>query len=218
MSILSSHKAARYEDLPAEVYCTKCRETKPLDKEKLFCVKRICKACQNARERGHRREYKRDYLRRWRSRNPELAKSYYQNDPDFAEQARRRAAKYNKRHGDAARIQGRMRRRGMPVSIVEAQQLLKQFGRCYPSRFGLTTKGLKECERIRARLRMRAKNNTFAGRKIQSSFEIRLMVYEQSLEDPGLLIPPAEQPVPYQAASRTMTRVQGRFRAMRAGA
>lgn len=223
MSIKQSLKAARYEDLPIGVFCNACKTVKPLAemvvffsrKQNLFCVKELCKPCHNAKERGHRREYKREYLRRWRQRNPDLCESYYRNNPNRNEQGRRSAENYIKRHGDAYRIQGRMRRHGMPVSIEEAHELLEQFGRCYPSRIGLTKKGLKECERIRSRSRNLAK---VTGRRPLKSFDIRLMVYEQSLEDPGLVIPPAEQPAPYQAAAKNMTRTQGRFRAMRAAA
>lgn len=225
MSIRNAFRAARYEDLPAEIHCDDCNTDKPLGamvvfrdrKREVFCVRSRCKECNNARERGHRREYKRDYLRRWRSRNPELWRSYYKDDPDLNEKRRVRAAEYRERHGDAVNIQGRMRRHGMPVNIAEAHELLKQYGRCYPSRSGLTKKGLKECERIRSRLRANNKKSTF-NRRIPGSFEIRLMVYEQSLEDPGLVIPPTEQPVPYAAASRNFTRTQGRLRAMRAAA
>ena len=225
MSVKQSLKAARYEDLPIGVFCNLCKMVKPLAemvvffsrKVNLFCVKSRCKECHNALERGHRREYKREYLRRWRMRNAELCESYYLNNPRRQEQGRRSTENYIKRHGDAYRIQGRMRRHGMPVSIEEAHELLRQFGRCYPSRIGLTAKGLRECERIRARLRTNNKKSKF-NRRIPSSFEIRLMVYEQSLEEPGLVIPPVEQPVPFQQASKNMTRTQGRFRAMRAAA
>jgi hypothetical protein len=56
MPIRNAHKAARYEDLPAEVHCDDCDKDKPLEemvvfrdrKRNVFCVRSRCKACNNA--------------------------------------------------------------------------------------------------------------------------------------------------------------------------
>jgi hypothetical protein len=90
-----------------------------------------------------------------------------------------------------------MRRHGFPVSIQEAEELLKKFGRCYPTRFGLTPKGLKECERIRAGIR-RAR-----GKQTVTSFEIRLMVYD---DDKSNYIKPRLQKMPYQNAAAKLSK------------
>ncbi len=161
----------------------------------------LCKECNNARERGHRREYKRNYLRRWRRENAELDRSYWKDNPAHKEASRIGAyRRFNKNH-DALLIQGRMNRRGHGITLAEAKDLLEQYGRCYPSRIGLTRAGLKRCEAVRSRLRHRTAQT---GRRMLSAFEIRLMVYEESLEDKGLVIPPDLQPVPYKKASNRL--------------
>lgn len=201
-------KAARYEDLPAVVTCIQCETPKPLSemivvrirREQAYRVRPRCKECNNARERGHRREYKRNYLRKWRRENVRLNESYWKDNPVVREQARIRAAKAfeDPIYRDAVAIQRRLRGKGELVSLDEAKELLAKYGRCYPTRFGLSLYGLRECEQIRSRLRNRSAKS---GRRMATSFAIWIMVYEQSEEDSGLIIPPEQQPVPYQKAA-----------------
>jgi len=196
---------AKLSDLPSEYTCNLCGRTKPVNEMVVvrrrdvggFHLRQRCKECHNARERGHRREYKRKYLQRWRAKNADVDKSYW-NNPESREKARVRAAgKFkDQTYHEALLIQGRLNRRDMEVSISEAKELLQTYGRCYPSRFGLTPEGLKECERIRSRMRQR-------GGKVLPSFQIRLMVYED-----GFYITPARQPVPYKSAARRLRKWQ----------
>ena len=46
-------------------------------KQRNILLRPRCKKCHNRRERGHRREYKTAYLRRWRDYNAELVESYW---------------------------------------------------------------------------------------------------------------------------------------------
>lgn len=197
-------KAALLKDLPAEKMCNRCTSTKPLEEMVVqhrkslgyYYVRPICKACHNAKERGHRREYKARYLAQWRKRNASLVKSYWDNDA-YRENAARRADKRFRANHAALLIQGRLHRRGMTVTLAEAQELLERFGPCYPTRFGLTEAGLRECERIRGRLR----NRNVERRRRQTPTEIRMMVYE---EGGRFVIPPDQQPMPYQKASERL--------------
>lgn len=192
-------------DLPDVYTCNVCNETKPIAemcvtrhrKEKIFDLRPRCKDCHNESERGHRREWKRKYLQRWRSRNATLNESYWKDNPRVKEQARLRAAAHFTEKHDAILIQGRLNRRGHGVSLQEAEELLHKFGRCYPSRFGLTPEGLRECERIRGAMRRRA-----SKRRIRL-VDIRIMVYED-----GLFIKPSSQPVPYKSAAKNLRRWQ----------
>ena len=73
------------DQLPAEHKCLTCEETKPIAKMIVIRERRTgnillrsrCKDCHNQGERGHRREYKRKYLKAWRKHNPELNESYW---------------------------------------------------------------------------------------------------------------------------------------------
>lgn len=204
-------KAARYEDLPLTRVCNSCGVEKPRremivqhrPQEGFYYFRPKCKRCYNERERGHRREYKRKYLQRWRRENLALNQSYWKGNPVVKEQARVNAYRRFKKDHAAILIQGRMNRRGQQITIEEARELLAKFGPCYPSRFGLTKAGLRECERIRARLR--ARNGGKLPRHI-TPFDIRLMVYEEALETPSLMVPPHLQDPPYRRASEHLTR------------
>ena len=201
------------KQLPAEYGCKVCGLTKPLAEMCLVHTKRDgayrlrprCKDCHNARERGHRREYKRAYLRRWRKDNANINRSYWQGRDDVREKARVNARRSFERNHDALLIQGRMRRRGYPVSLDEARELLRQYGPCYPTSFGLTERGKREAERIRSALRRQ-------GKKRISNFEIRLMVYE---DDKRNFIKPRLQTRPYQRASEQLKKWQAEQRAKR---
>lgn len=199
-------KFLQLKDLPTEYFCNYCETTKPigemfvvhLRREKYYKLRPICKSCFNARQRSHRREYKTKYLQNWRKTNAKLNKSYW-NNSDAREKARINAAKRNSELHDAVLIQGRMRRKGMKVSIKEAAELLEKFGRRYPSPQGLTTAGRRECERIRAKLRWRKRDYG-----VMTNFEIRLMVYEDSADNPSFVIKPHLQSEIYQTAARNM--------------
>lgn len=206
-------KAATPSLLPKEGRCNICGDTKPilemivahLKRKKLYYLRPHCKQCHNRRERGHRRDYKKRYLRRWRRENAALNGSYWKGNAERRESARVNRARrlLNQDHHDAVLIQGRMRRRGANVPLKEAKELLKRFGCCYPSRFGLTPAGLRECERIRSVQRSR-------GSRRFSAFAIRLMVYEDGIDEQGrrpkpyLVIKPGEQPNPYQSAAENL--------------
>jgi len=191
---------ARLADLPTEGFCLLCEITKPtvemvvahLRKQKLYRMRPRCKDCHNKRERGHRREYKRNYQRRWRADNKKLEQSYWQNDPERKKKNRTTmAARVDKLHY-AILIQSRLRRRlNLKTSTAEAEALLKRFGPCYPSRFGLTPEGLRAVERLRATMRREKKGH--------KAVELRIVVYEQ-----GLFIEPDQQPLPYQNAAQKL--------------
>ncbi len=200
--------------LPKEGRCNTCQDVKPiremavvhLRREKLYYMRPRCKNCHNKRERGHRREWKRKYLQRWRRENAAVNESYWKGDADIRERARVRAAARLKdpQYHEAILIQGRLRRHGIKVSLKEAKELLKEFGRCYPTRFGLTSAGLRECERIRSALRSRPKHRR------PSSFEIRIMVYQDSPRGTHgrFFIKPSLQPMPYQNAAEKLRALQ----------
>lgn len=201
-------KTALFNDLPTERTCNHCGETKPreemvitrLHTEGIFYMRPKCKACHNKRERGHRRDYKAQYLQNWRKKNAEVNKSYWSN-AEQRERARLRAAARSEVDKNAIAIQRRFLTQGVNISIHEAREYLAQYGRCYPTRFGLTPRGLAECERIRSRLRSRNVDR----RRRQSAFEIRLMVYEEG----GIfVIQPDQQPIPYAAAAERMRNYQ----------
>ena len=193
-------------DLPEKYGCRLCGGDKPIAqmvlvrrrRTKDFVLRPRCKDCNNQRERGHRREYKRNYLRNWRKSNRELNDSYWK--PRRAELrpiARLRAAI---RRADplthaAQLIQGRLRRRvGKRVTISEAKKLCLKYGPCYPTQFGLTQAGLRECERIRSRMRR-------TGKPLKTA-DIRLLVYEDWSGDEGkFVITPSRQKMPYQNAA-----------------
>lgn len=172
---------------------------------KTYYVRPRCKECHNAAEQGYRREYKREYLRKWRQKNRQLNDSYWKDNPTVRERCRINAARRLAKDHDAILIQGRMSRKGMNVSIEEAKELLKKYGRCYPTLYGLTDKGRKECERIRARLRKRA-------RRVPPSFMIRLMVYEDDDGEYKFVLRPELQPQPYQIAAQRLKNYHERRR------
>lgn len=194
-------RAKTLAELPQKYGCRLCGKEKPIAEMMLartgnvFRLRPRCKACNNSAERGHRREYKTKYLRRWRKWHPELTESYWR--PRSKEQhlhANALSYAHFQRNHAAILIQGRLRRRlGMKVSIAECREFVKKFGCCYPTQFGLTPDGIKECERIRSRMRA-------AGRKV-SLIEIRMMVYED-----GYYIKPSRQRMPYQCASERLRR------------
>lgn len=194
------------EELPEEYGCLLCNATKPMDEMILirrkktsdFVLRPRCKACHNKKERGSRREWKRNYQRRWRKYNPEVNDSYWRNPPS-EERKRRTACAYERfqRSHNEILIQGRLRRRGHKVSIEEARELLRKYGPCYPTRFGLTPAGLRECERIRSR--MRAAKTKF------TMLEIRMMVYEDSSEQ-KFVIKRSRQVPPYRSAAKNLKR------------
>jgi hypothetical protein len=202
-------------ELPEKYACKLCDAEKPivemvlvrLRKQKRFLLRPRCKACHNAGERGHRREYKTAYLRRWRKWHPELNESYWRQRAK-EKRVETNARCYNRfiRNHAAILIQGRLRRRlGMTVSIAECRQLAKKFGCCYPTRYGLTPDGLRECERIRSRMRA-------AGQHV-SNIEIRMMVY-----DDGYYIKPSRQRMPYRHAAEQLRRWHGKQRSSAAKA
>jgi hypothetical protein len=186
--------------LPRRAVCNKCGKEKPreqmvvvrLRKENVYLLRPRCKDCHNKAERGHRRQYKTNYLRKWRKNNPSLYESYWKQ-PSQEEKDRtaaRAQTRFRKKHHSIL-IQGRMNRRGMGISIAQAEELLEKYGPAYPSRMGLTPEGLRECERIRSTYRRN-------GWPVDA-FRIRLMVYED-----GHHIKPSRQRPPFQAASRKM--------------
>jgi len=191
---------SRLSDLPTEHHCNQCGKTKPLVEMLVIHIRKSgayelrprCKDCQNKRERGHRRPYKTSYLKRWRAKHRKTDKSYRETDK-YRETARLRQSKYIEQHHDQMAIRRRLMTRGIRVTLKEAAALLQRFGPCYPTRFGLTKKGLSECERIRSKLRRSNRTKKF------SSFDIRLMVYED-----GLFITPGRQPIPYERQAERM--------------
>ena len=207
-----------FSELPAEYGCAKCGDTKSiaemvvvrLKTRKKILLRPRCKKCHNERERGHRREYKRKYLRRWRRDNAEINESYWRGRDRATENANS-YAHFRKNHA-AILIQGRLRRQArMHVSLAEARGLLRKYGRCYPTRFGLTATGIRECERIRSRFRSARRS----GKKvtIPRPVEIRMMVYADGRDKPApiecasapnYVIEPRLQRAPYQCASRRL--------------
>lgn len=195
-------KLLSLNDLPEEHHCNTCGKDKPIvemmvvhnRKSGTYQLRPRCKSCHNEKEKGHRREWKTQYLQRWRRRNKKLVESYWKDSPDRKEKNRIRMAAHVKANKDAIAIQRRLRTRlDMHISLLEAKELLGRFGHCYPSRYGLTREGLRECERIRSRLRK-------PSAKLRlSAVEIRMMVYED-----GLFITPSRQPRPYEKAARNL--------------
>lgn len=194
-------KATSLDQFPVEYGCKLCETSKPLQEmvlvflrtEKVYKLRPRCKECHNARERGHRREWKKQYLQKWRKNNAKLNESYWRND-QAKEQHRVNAKKRFDQKHEAILIQIRMRKRGYPTSIAEAEALLKRFGPCYPTKAGLSKRGLRECERIRSALRRQKKKRI-------STFEIRLMVYD---DDKSNYIKPRRQKKPYQHSANTL--------------
>lgn len=208
-----------FTELPEQYGCAKCGDTKPIGEMVVVRLKTRnkimlrprCKKCNNERERGHRREWKRKYLRRWRRDNAELNESYWRGRDRVTQNAY--AYKHFRKNHAAVLIQGRMRRQtGMCISLAEARKLLRKYGRCYPTRWGLTPRGLRECERIRSRFRLARKS----GKKVEMPrpVEIRMMVYADGCEaDPAegsgpdnFVIAPRLQKQPYQRAAQTLRR------------
>jgi len=190
-------------DLPKEHTCLLCTATKPiaemivvrLRKQNKFRLRPRCKECHNNRERGHRREWKTRYLRRWRRDNAALNRSYWkQRQAELRLELNTRAYMRFLQNHDAILVQGRLKRQtGMRVTIAEAKDFVRCYGRCYPTRYGLTDSGLRECERIRSGQRK------FPKRKRFSSVEIRMMVYDS---DKNFVIKPRLQKTPYRRASK----------------
>ncbi|HWF03415.1 MAG TPA: hypothetical protein VHA06_07000 [Candidatus Angelobacter sp.] len=205
------------QQLPEKHVCRKCTKEKPISEMIVIRERRTgdillrarCKECNNKQERGHRREYKTKYLKSWRKNNPEVNESYWrQSTADNRVLINARAYERFQRHHEAILIQGRLSRRGIKVSIAGAKGLYKKYGRCYPTRFGLTPAGLRECERIRSSQRRAEDSKRF------SSLEIRMMVYED-----GFYITPRRQPVPYKAAAQRLRSFQAqRHKALEAAA
>ena len=191
-------------EIPASYVCNQCGHEKEigkivvvhLRKEGVYLIRCRCKDCNNRRERGHRREWKTRYLRRWRGENPELNESYWRKAAADKTKTNARAMVHFLDNHHAILIQGRLRRRlRMHVSLKEARNLLSEYGPCYPTVHGLSRKGLEECERIRSRLRrLGVKPNLV---------EIRIMVYAD-----GRYIHPKKQKIPYQYAAEKLRRWQ----------
>jgi len=166
------------------------------------------KYCHNKRERGHRREYKTNYLQKWRKSNAELNESYWrQRLQDKRVEVNATAYRHFRKNHAAILIQMRLRNHGFKVSLKEAKRLLRKFGRCYPMRSGLTRAGLRECERIRSRQRIHGQT--------YSAVEIRMMVYEAGNEEYDELegrqenkwvVPPVDQPHPHRQRGERLRR------------
>lgn len=190
-------------ELPETYGCKKCGQTKPVaemlvvqrKREGDYYLRPRCKTCHNAFEAGHRREYKRKYLQRWRRKNADLARSYWDN-PEVKQQITKRANRYWQENREAKLIQGRLQRHGVPCTIAEAREYLKQYGPNYPTAHGLTPTGLKVVEQIRSRL----KNSG----QYKPVFEIRLMVYEDSDEHLNYVITPSNQKFFYKHSSKRL--------------
>lgn len=203
-------KVQSMSELPEKGHCLKCDSDKPIAEmivvrlrgSRLIYLRPRCKACHNERERGHRREWKRNYLRRWRRWNAELNESYWRqrNAEKRTELSAAAYQRFRKDHA-ALLVQGRLRRRlGMRVPLEEAKQLVETYGVCYPTRYGLTELGLRECERIRSSMRRIGKH--------LDPVEIRMMVYAD-----GHYEKPRRQKMPYQHASRQLQRWHEKQRA-----
>lgn len=163
-----------------------------LRSENVYLLRARCKECHNARERGHRREWKTRYLQRWRKENPGLNESYWRKAAADRTRTNARARNHFLNNHYAILIQGRLRRRlGMHVSLCEARNLLSEYGPCYPTIQGLTPRGIKRCEQIRSRLRRRSVRPNLG--------EIRMMVYAD-----GHYIKSQKQEIPYQHAAEKL--------------
>lgn len=189
---------ATIADLPAAARCKLCAVEKPLAEMIVvldrrgggYRVRPRCKACHNARERGHRREWKRAYCQRWRKRHADWVRGYW-HTPETRERQKLRARERVAKHHDALLIQGRLRRQlGQHVTLAEATKLLALYGCCYPTPAGLSDWGRREAERIRSRMRA-------SGRHMKP-VEIRAMVYADGKRN---YVKPRFQRPPYQAAA-----------------
>ena len=170
-----------FADLPATHRCRVCKHKKPIAQMVVVRLRRTgkillrarCKSCNNERERGHRRDWKTKYLRRWRKCNAQLDESYWRKyNRENRKQINARAERRRKKLGAVLLIQGRIYRRlGITVPLTEAKRMLATYGPMYPLRCGLTPRGLRECERIRARLR-------HANLPVNVA-EIRMIVYDE---------------------------------------
>lgn len=197
-------------ELPEEYECRKCGDTKPIAEMVLvhrrkthdYLLRPRCKQCHNDRERGHRRAYKTKYLRRWRRDNAEINESYWRQAQaaNRATVTARARVRFWQNHGGIL-IQSRLRRKGIKVSLAEANRRYRKFGICYPTRFGLTARAERECERIRSAERKLPKHHRHLN------VEIRMMMYED-----GHFKRPSRQKPPYQVAARRLSawqRAQG---------
>ena len=177
----------KISDMPPNHLCNACQTVKPvgemlvvyIKREKRYKLRPKCKPCHNLKERGHRRRQKREYLRKWRKRNKELTNSYHKTEA-HREKARISSMRFYHQNRDVILIKLRFKSKRIIISTAEAKKFLKRFGRSYPKPGGLTKEGRIMCERIRSRNR-----NRNGGRQTLSSFEIRLMVY-----DDGFFTPP----------------------------
>lgn len=180
---------AKLTDLPSEYACKLCGKTKPVAEMVVvrrrelngFHLRPRCKECHNKKERGHRRDWKRKYQQKWRAKNPKLYESYWKDDDQSRERSRVSALRWYNKNRDALAIRRRLAKGGISVSVEEANDMLKQYGVCYPSLHGLTPEGLKQCERIREQMRQRNSHRL-------AEIEICMMVYED-----GFFIKPSRQ-------------------------
>jgi hypothetical protein len=205
-------KYASFAELPEKGHCRTCNTDKPIAemmvvrmrKQKTVLLRPRCKACHNKHEKGHRREYKTKYLRRWRKDNAELTTSYWkQNHAANRKKYNAQHAKWLRRHHSAILIQGRLRRQaGIHVNLKEARRLCRIYGVAYPTRYGLTEGGRREAERIRASQRKLPKS------KRMKLVEIRMIVYED-----GRHKKPWLQTQPYQIAANRLREWQANRRA-----
>ena len=187
-------------EIPTSYVCNRCGHEKPIGEivvvhlrgKGVYLIRRRCKDCHNKRERGHRRQWKTRYLRRWRKENPELTESYWRKGAADRARVNARARKHFFGNHYPILIQGRLLRRiGMHLTLSEARDLFSQYGPCYPTVQGLTPKGVRECERIRSRMRR-------IGVRYHP-VEIRMMVYAD-----GYHIKPQKQKIPYQHAAERL--------------
>lgn len=195
-------------DLPKEWSCKVCTKQKPLAemmvtfnrKGKWYRTKPRCKDCHNEKERGNRREYKRKYLKRWIAGHRKTLKSYRQKPAAMALNLKR-SQKFFDDNAEAIRIQKRLRTHGFKCDLSQAREYLETFGPCYPTRYGLSKSGMRECERIRGKQRY----NRNLKLKLRG-IDIRIMVYEDAVaDDKSLMIAPDKQPRPYQSRSRGLS-------------
>lgn len=202
MKPVGSAKARHFNDLPAIGHCNKCDQDKPLAEmcvfrrasEGTYCLRPRCKECAYAYNRTLQ-GWRRDYLRQWRRRNAALNRSYWDN-PEAKEKSSQNNRKFRAANREANLIQNRLRRRGMPCSLDEARKYLAKYGPNYPTIHGLTDWGKREVERVRSACRRQ-------GKKI-TALEIRLMVYEDSEEEPRLLKKPSVQKFPYKKCGQKL--------------
>lgn len=152
--------------LPPSAICRQCGAEKPLAQMVVLRqrgtgrlrVRPRCKDCHNARERGHRREWKRNYLRGWRALHPDLDRQYYQAaaERNEARLRQQRLSRFRRDHA-AYLIQGRLRKRGILCPLAEARELLREYGPAYPLVCGLNRAGRREAERLRSQARRRGR-------------------------------------------------------------